>query len=103
MIVVKNVFRLKYGQARPALAAFKEMQPLMKKHSVAKDTRVMTDLVGPAYTLVMEQIFTSLAEFEAEGVKIMSGGPLSDEFRAGYQKFTPFVESGYREIYTLVE
>jgi hypothetical protein len=102
MIVVKNVFRLKYGQARPALAAFKEGRALMQKHSVAKDTRVMTDLLGPAYTMVMEQTYASLAEFEAEGAKIM-GGPLSDEFRAWYQKFTPFVESGYREIYTLVE
>jgi len=32
-------------------------------------------------------------------VKSMS----NNDWRAAYQKFTPYVESGYREIFTIVE
>jgi hypothetical protein len=99
MIVVRNVFRLKYGQARPALAVFKDAKDLMARMGVKTPSRVMTDLVGPSYTLVLENSYENLAAFETDGQRIMS----NDEWRAWYQKFVPFVESGYREIYTVVE
>jgi NIPSNAP len=99
MIVVRNVFRLKYGQARPALAVFKDAKDLMARMGVKTPSRVMTDLVGPSYTLVLENSYENLAAFETDGQRIMN----NDEWRAWYQKFVPFVESGYREIYTVVE
>ena len=98
MIVVRNIFRLKYGQARPALALFKEGKALAEKYSM-KPGRVMTDLVGPAYTMVLEHTFPDLAAWEADGHRAMG----QDDWRAWYQKFTPLVDSGYREIFTEVE
>ena len=99
MILVRNVFRLKYGQARPALALFKEARELMTRFGNTTPTRVMTDLVGPAYTLVLEHTYPDLAAWEADGRSTMT----KDEWRQWYQKFTPLVESGHREIFTIAE
>jgi hypothetical protein len=46
-----------------------------------------------------EQTFTSLADFETSAQVVMS----NPEWKAWYQKVLPFVESGYREIFTIVE
>jgi hypothetical protein len=99
MILVRNVFKLKYGQARPALALFKDAKALMARTGSTTPTRVLTDLVGPAYTLVLEHTFSDLAAWEAD----MRSTVGADEWRAWYQKFTPLVESGYREIFTITE
>lgn len=102
MILVRNVFRLKYGQARPALALLKEARPMFERMSTATHTRIMTDLVGPAYTLVFEDTFPNLSAWEAEMQMVMQG-PDADTWRGWYQKFTPLVDSGYREIFTIIE
>ena len=100
MLLIRDVFRLKYGQARPALAAFKEARELMKRAGLTMPSRILTDLVGPAYTLVFETKVADLAAFEAEGKKGMG----NEELRTVYhEKFTPLVESGYREIFTIVD
>ncbi len=61
--------------------------------------RVLTDLVGPAYTLVLESTYESLTAFE-KTARSMSA---SEDWKKWYQKFTPLVESGYREIFNVVE
>ena len=99
MIVVRNVFRLKFGQARPALAAWKEGASLMKKLGMGGSPRLLTDLVGTSYTLVFENSYDSLAAFENDARTIM-GNP---EWRAWYDKFVPHCEQGYREIMNVVE
>jgi hypothetical protein len=100
MIVVRDVFRLKFGAAREALAAFKEIGEVAKKSGYAEDSfRVLTDLVGSYYTLVLETSHQSLADYER-----MSRSGMSDEsWRMAYKKFTPHVESGYREILSVVQ
>lgn len=98
MIVVRNVFRLKFGQAKPALAVWKEGAALMKKLNYP-DHRMLTDLVGQSYTFVLETNYDSLAAYESDAKRVM-GAP---DWRAWYEKFIPYCEAGYREIYTLVE
>ena len=100
MIVVRDVFRLKFGAAREALAAFNEIGEVAKKSGFAEGSfRVLTDLVGSYYTLVLETTHQSLADYER-----MSRTGMSDEgWRAAYKKFTPHVESGYREILSVVQ
>lgn len=99
MIVVRNVFQIKFGQAKPAIAAFKEMRATMQKIGLTGDSRLLTDLVGTSYTMVHERQFESLSAFEQEGKKVMG----SPEWRAQYDKFVPYCESGSREIYNVVE
>jgi len=99
MIVVRNVFKLKFGQARPALALWKDGRDIMRRAGLSVPTRLLTDLVGPSYTLVVEHTFGSMAEFEQAAPSIMQ----SAEWQAWYQKFVPLCDSGYREICNIVE
>lgn len=98
MIVVRDVFKLKFGKAKEALALYKDAKPIFQKTGHAPD-RVMTDYVGTYYTLVMEHTFKSFSEYE-ETIK----NSFNDaEYEKWYQKFIPLAETGYREIFKIVE
>jgi hypothetical protein len=99
MILVRNIFRIKFGQAKPAVAAFKEGRALIKKLGVNSESRLLTDLVGTSYTIVHELQFEGLAAFEQEMKKVTG----SAEWRAWYETFIPHAESGSREIFNIVE
>lgn len=101
MILVRNVFRLKYGKAREATALVKEALAIQKRviTGVEFSTRVLTDVTGPFYTLVLELTVPSLASYETNAPRLFA----DKEWQANYQKMTPLVESGYREIFTIVE
>jgi hypothetical protein len=100
MILVRDVFRLKFGKARDALAAFNEVgKQAMGAGFGTNQFRILTDLVGPYYTLVLEAQYESLGAYEETGKKMMA----ETKWREAYQKFTPHVESGYREIFTIVQ
>ena len=99
MILVRNVFRLKYGKAREALALMKEGLAIQKNAGISVSTRLLTDITGPHYTLVLELTAPSLAEFESTVPRVFG----NKEFHANYEKFGALVESGHREIFTIVE
>lgn len=98
MIVVRNIFRIKFGQAKPAVAAFKEGRALIKRLGIKAESRLLTDLVGVSYTIVHELQFESLTAFEQE-MKMVTG---SAEWRTWFETFIPFAEGGSREIYNVV-
>jgi len=100
MILVRDVFRLKFGKARDAQAAFKDIAAKARSSPAtgARSMRVLSDLVGPYYTMVIESIYDDLASYER-----FSTARTDPEWRAAYQKFVPLVESGYREIFTIEE
>lgn len=97
MILVRNVFRLKFGKAKEAKALMKENEALVRKHG-NNHTRWLTDITGPFYTFVMETTYANLSELERTQSEAMG----SKEFSDWYQKFTPLVDSGYREVFTIV-
>lgn len=101
MTVIRNVFRLKFGKAREAVALFKEGIAIQKRVGAGMDfsTRLLTDVTGPFYTVVLELVVPNLAAFEAAAPRLMG----DKDWQANYQKITPLVESGCREIFTLVE
>lgn len=97
MIVVRNVFQVKFGKARDAVALMKEGIAIGRK--VGMNARVLTDITGPAYTVVLETTHENLADFEGKSKDVMG----SAEWQGWYQKFIPLVESGNRDIYTVVD
>jgi hypothetical protein len=99
MIVVRNVFHLKFGKAREAVAIMKDGLAIQKKLGSDLSTRLLTDVTGEFYTLVLELTAPSLAVLETTQPRIMG----DNDWQANYQKFVPLVESGHREIFTLVE
>ena len=99
MILVRNVFRLKYGKAREALAVMKEGVAIQKRLAPDASARLLTDVTGRHYTLVLELTVPNLAALEAT-VPVIFG---DKDFQANYQKMVPLVESGHREIFTIVD
>jgi hypothetical protein len=101
MVVIRNVFRLKFGKAREAVPLFKEGLAIQKKVGAGIDfsTRLLTDVTGPFYTVVLEITVPNLAAFEAAAPQLMG----DKDWQANYQKIGSLVESGYREVFTLVE
>ena len=101
MIVVRNVFQLKFGKAKEAVALMKESLAIQERVMSGLDysTRVLTDVTGPFYTLVLEITVPNLAAFETNAPRLFG----DKEWQASYQKMGPLVESGYREMFTIVE
>jgi hypothetical protein len=99
MIVVRNVFQLEFGKAKEGVALVKEGAAIQKRAGANFSQRILTDLSGPFYTVVLELTAPSLAVFEAEAPRYMA----NKDFQANYQKLVPLVKSGYREIFTIVE
>jgi hypothetical protein len=96
MVLVREIFQVKFGKMKDALALVKEGERMMT--SVGKQHRVLTDLTGPYYTLVFEAAHESLGDFERGLQQESSAG----DWRGWYQRFAALIDSGRREIFTIV-
>ena len=90
MIVVRNTFTAKPGQAGKLAAMLKDMAGVMMDKY-----RIMTDLVGDFNTVVFEFEAESLSEFESR-FKQYSTDPKLREKMTGY---TDLWETGKRELF----
>jgi hypothetical protein len=100
MILVRNVFRLKFGQAKEALSTWKDGRTIAERAGVGGHYRLLTDLAGPDfYTLVLEGTYESLADFEQSAQKLMS----NPQWQAWYPRVIAVSLGGYREILNVVE
>jgi hypothetical protein len=100
MIVVRDIFRVKFGQAKQATDLWKQALVAMKAAaSGPSSTRLLTDLAGPAYyTVVFESTFESLTQWE----QFHLGARSNTAWRDLYAKIIPRTESGRREILSVV-
>jgi len=96
MILVRNVFQIKFGRMKEARELWKEG---LKFVNAPNNPRLLTDLTGQFYTLVMETTHKDLSSLEADMRTDMS----QSAFAAWYQKLIPLVDSGRREIFTILE
>jgi hypothetical protein len=101
MIVVRNVFQLKFGKMREAVAVMKEGVAIQKRVLSGTDfsTRLLTDVTGRHYTLVLELTVPDFATFESYAPRLFG----NKDWQANYQQLVPLVESGYRDVFTIVE
>jgi hypothetical protein len=101
MIVIRNVFQLRFGKAKEAVALMKEGIAIQKRAITGADfsTRLLTDLTGPFYTVVLELTVANMTTFESYAPRLFG----DKDWQAHYEKLAPLVESGHREIYTIVE
>ncbi len=100
MILIRDVFRVRFGRMRELKAVWNEGKPLFEEHTPAAGSfRVLTDLTGPAYTFVLEITYQSLADYEKSLAEIFS----REQWQQWYAKVVPLVESSNREIYTILE
>ena len=98
MIIVRDVFQLHFGKAREAIALAKEGRELERRAGYPV-SRILTDVVGEYYTLVMESSFESLAQHE----EALRAASQDQAWREWYAKFVPLVHEGRREVFRVVE
>lgn len=96
MITVRNVFQVKFGKGDEMVALAKE-----RRQSLTPDLgmRILTDLSGPMFTVVLEFSAPSLAEWQ----KMQAEEFARPEFRAMFARMAPLIEMGRREYYTVEE
>ena len=98
MIIVRNTFQLKFGHAKEVKVLIAEGRELMKQHG-QPEVRYLMDVTGKFYTLEMESAYENFSAYEKKSTETMS----SKEFGAWYGKFMAHIESGNREIFSVVE
>ena len=96
MILVRDIFQLRFGATREALGLLERGMEIERRYN-PRATRVLTDLAGEYYTLVIEAEFESLGEMEA----VLSASFQDPDWRAWYGSFTPLVQSGRRELFRI--
>ena len=94
MIVVRGVFQAKYGKGDALVALFKEIRESWPGEYA---DRILTDISGPFFTVVVETEAESLANWERQRSEIFSKEGFGDWFA----RMTELVESGRREFYTI--
>jgi hypothetical protein len=97
MVLVRNIFQLKFGKMKEAMMLWKEAEGVLRAvgHS---PSRITTDLSGQFYTMVVENVYDSVTSYDQANAEMAK----SDAWSRWYQKFVPLVESGRREIHSIV-
>ena len=98
MIMVRTVFRTKWGKANEVVQGMKEMmnQGSMPGEFQNQKVVLMTDLSGEFHTVVMEARFESLAAYEQFRAQMFA----SDEMQNN-QEEDDMILSGRQEYYTI--
>ena len=91
MLVIRNVFQCKPGQAKALVKMFKET---MARAQMSK-ARVLTDVASSFWTVVFETEAESLGAWEQEFERMSARADL----RKPMEGYMELVESGKREIF----
>ena len=91
MLVIRNVFRCKPGQAKNLVAKFKEGLAAMEDSS----TRLLVDVSADFWTVVVENNVESFESWE----KFMEERGGRPEVQKAMEGYMDLVEGGYREIF----
>jgi hypothetical protein len=91
-------FQLHFGKAREAIRLLKEMREFERSKGYPA-SRVLADVTGTYYTLVMESEYEKLADLETALTDISK----DSEGRVNYERFIPLVREGRREVFRVIE
>jgi hypothetical protein len=97
MFVERNVFHLKFGAAKQAVNLWKDY--LQKVH-VSDNTiraRLLTDITGRGYTIVLELSYSNYEELEPAKCSLTK----KEGWKEFYQQFIPLCEYSERTQYKL--
>jgi hypothetical protein len=98
MIVIREVFTAKPGQASKLAKLFKKV--------FGHNATIMTDLAGEYNTVVVERQLNNLVEFEKEMEEYRTGkmpGNMDPKAAEEMSKYTEMYMKGRRELYRIVD
>jgi hypothetical protein len=94
MVVERLVFQVKYGKDLVSVA--KKGEKIFTKHGY-RPGRVLTDLTGDMFTVVWENEWKNLAEFEQARERVFS----LPEFSSWFSEMEAVTEHGHRELWNV--
>jgi hypothetical protein len=99
MILVRDVFQAKFGRGDELVAMFREMrdQAPADAPTAFREARLLTDVSGSYFTVVLETMFESVGEWEVAFAQLMSMQGSSD----GNDAMNELVRSGHREFFRI--
>ncbi len=98
MIVVRSIFDVHFGRMAEAKKAALEGRGVFERLG-SPAPRLLTDVTGEFYTLILESEFEDLADFERRLQRDFHDA----EWQAWYRRLSGTVRSGRREIFRVVE
>ncbi|HLZ71593.1 MAG TPA: hypothetical protein VKV26_16950 [Dehalococcoidia bacterium] len=102
MIVERLTFRAKFGQGDTVVAAFKHFNAELAPQNGLAPARILVDSSGAMFTVVVEQTYEDLATFVSlRGREEAMYG--SDAFQQWFAAWSGAVESGERQLFTVVD
>lgn len=98
MIIERTEFSLKFGKAKEALAIWREiLQSGKNLPEKMPAMRIMTDISGAGYTLVLEMQLKNFNDINPKNYVWVT----NPKFQELYQKFIPLCESSKRTYYNI--
>ena len=97
MYVERNEFQLKFGASKEALPMWRGYLDKVKARDKSIHARLLTDVSGPAYTMVLEIYYSSFAEAEPSQCRLTH----QTDWKEFYDRFIPLCERSSRTYYKL--
>jgi hypothetical protein len=97
MLIERNEFRIKFGHMKEALALWKSLFDAFSETKDHPKVRMMTDITGPSYTLIVE---LQLRSFQDLGFKAYQWHT-NQKAHDIYLQVVPLCESCVRTLYNL--
>lgn len=98
MIVERNVFQLKFGASRSAVELWKAYLQKVRDDDDDIHVRLLTDLSGSAYVIIVELRYQTFGEADPAECKLTH----REDWKSFYQQFIPLCEKSERTYYKLL-
>lgn len=98
MIVQKNVFQLEFGKAREAIAIMRETSGIGARLQLPGQQRLLTDLTGEMYTLILEVTVENMAQLQ-EGAQMFA----DPEWQQQQARMNPLVRHARKDLFTVID
>lgn len=97
MFIERNVLHLKFGMAKDAIVLWKEYLQKIQDTNQSIHARLLTDITGRNYTIVLELSHTNYEDLEPAKCLLTK----QEGWKAFYQQFIPLCEFSERTQYKL--
>ena len=97
MYLIREVFQAKPGKAKDLVKMFKQAIPHFENGGMAKNMKVMTDIVSTYWTVVIESETDEIGNFFSN----MRSATMSNELKDIMKGYMDCVEGGKREIFLI--
>jgi hypothetical protein len=93
--IERNVFHLKFGASKEAIPMWRNYLDHIRERALDIRVRLLTDISGPSYTLILELEYESFSEMDPSQCHLTN----QPDWKEFYQQFIPLCENAERTYY----